>query len=185
MILSSCLHACFFNTVFSSRSRRYLISDQIDFIHISLPILSFFLLSIIKSQQPVLQLLSWQLVNEPPLLKKSSIRLCCQVDLQPLTLGVKMSNLRLPDALELPDTEGGHQLPGSQLRTEPQTLSLGSCRRPESSKNLFNIRYPRSNLSLDDLVCKIIIIYQNTHHSWQDPAPRQRASKTLLRSPRL
>ena len=173
MILSSCLHACFFNTVFSSRSRRYLISDQIDFIHISLPILSFFLLSIIKSHQPVLQLLSWQLVNEPPLLKKSSIRLCCQVDLQPLTLGVKMS-----DALELPDTEGGHQLPRSQLRTEPPTLSLGSCRRPESSKNLFN-------LFLDDLACKRMIIYQNTHHSWQDPAPRQRASKTLLRSPRL
>ena len=91
---------------------------------------------------------------------------------------VKMSNLRLPDALELPDTEGGHQLPGSQLRTEPQTLSLGSCRRPESSKNLFN-------LFLDDLVCKRMIIYQNTHHSWQDPASRQRASKTLLRSPRL
>ena len=66
---------------------------------------------------------------------------------------VKMYNLRLPDALDLPDTEGGHQLPGSQLRTEPPTLSLGSCRRPESSKNLFNIRYPRSNLFLDDLVC--------------------------------
>ena len=59
--------------------------------YVSLPILSFFLLSIIKSHQPVLQLLSWQLVNKPPLLKKSSIRLCCQVDLQPLTLGVKMS----------------------------------------------------------------------------------------------
>ena len=175
MILSSCLHACFFNTVFSSRRRRYLISDQI---HPGNMFLVFFLLSIIKSQQPVLQLLSWQLVNKPPLLKKSSIRLCCQVDLQPLTLGVKMSTLRLPDALELPDTEGGHQLPGSQLRTEPQTLSLGSCRRPESSKNLFN-------LFLDDLVCKRMIIYQNTHHSWQDPASRQRASKTLLRSPRL
>ena len=115
-----------------------------------MPILSFFLLSIIKSQQPVLQLLSWQLVNEPPLLKKSSIRLCCQVDLQPLTLGVKMSNLRLPDALELPDTEGGHQLPGSQLRTEPQTLSLGSCRRPESSKNLFNLFLERSCLQEND-----------------------------------
>ena len=61
-----------------------------------------------------------------------------------------MSNLRLPDALELPDTEGGHQLPGSQLRTEPQTLSLGSCRRPESSKNLFNLFLERSCLQEND-----------------------------------
>ena len=188
MILSSCLHACFFNTVFSSRSRRYLISDQIHpgnlFRCPSCPFFAeHYKISATCPPTPLLATCQRAAVVEEEQHQTLLSGRSPAPDIG--RQNVKMSTLRLPDALELPDTEGGHQLPGSQLRTEPQTLSLGSCRRPESSKNLFNIRYPRSNLSLDDLVCKIIIIYQNTHHSWQDPASRQRASKTLLRSPRL